>query len=295
MGKLTDFGRKVGGFIKNIPFVGDVIGGVGDYLSGKAQEEANEKNLAYQREFAQHGVQWRVDDANRAGVHPLFALGASTTPFTPSIMAEDKYSGGLQRVGQSIGNAASKALTLEQKVLAKAQLRVLDSEANKNDAEASASRSQAMVNLRDLGSPGFPSNDPNIIIDPESGARLRRHPAEQEIFENDLLPGGNRVSRGRLTEYGWQQYDFGNGPVTLFAGDPENLMSDLQDMDNVVRAAIVAENKKRGQGAALAKLFDAIGDQRKAGKEYGKQWGGYVPFKKPKWRPRSRVYERGDW
>lgn len=272
---------KAGKFLKDFPIIGDMIGGVGDYLSGKRQQESverqNAENLAHQKEFAQSGVRWRVEDAKAAGVHPLFALGASTSGFTPNPVIPDSGSAGpaLSRIGQSIGNAASKSMTLEQKMLAKAQLRVLDSEVNKNDAEASASRSQAMVNLRDLGGPGFPgSGDPNILVDPESGARLRRHPAEQEIFEHELLPAGRQVSRGKLLEYGWQQYDFGNGPVTLFAGDPDNLMSDLQDMDNVVRAAIVAENAKRGQSGALMKLFDAIGNQKRKGKEYGKRWKG---------------------
>lgn len=44
----------------------------------------NAENVAHQKEFAQMGIQWRVEDAKKAGIHPLYALGAQTTGFTPS-------------------------------------------------------------------------------------------------------------------------------------------------------------------------------------------------------------------
>lgn len=53
--------------------------------SKKAQRDANARidyanaqNNATQREFAQNGIQWKVEDAKKAGIHPLYALGAST-------------------------------------------------------------------------------------------------------------------------------------------------------------------------------------------------------------------------
>lgn len=59
-------------------------------LGNRAQEKATEASLqmsqeqaALQREFAQHGVQWRVEDAQRAGVHPVYALGAGGASYNP--------------------------------------------------------------------------------------------------------------------------------------------------------------------------------------------------------------------
>lgn len=49
-----------------------------------AQERINNQNIALQREFAQNSIQWRVNDAKLAGLHPLAALGASGTSYTPS-------------------------------------------------------------------------------------------------------------------------------------------------------------------------------------------------------------------
>lgn len=50
------------------------------------QREINAENLKYQKEFAQHGISWRVDDARQAGLHPLAALGAQVTSFSPSFV-----------------------------------------------------------------------------------------------------------------------------------------------------------------------------------------------------------------
>ena len=73
--------------------VGAAIGGFSGYGMGQwqgvdqrraAASLRNEQNtialhqMANQREFAKHGIQWRVDDAKAAGIHPLAALGSPT-------------------------------------------------------------------------------------------------------------------------------------------------------------------------------------------------------------------------
>lgn len=45
-------------------------------------KEQNIHNEAVQREFAQSGIQWRVQDAIKAGLHPLAALGGSGASFS---------------------------------------------------------------------------------------------------------------------------------------------------------------------------------------------------------------------
>lgn len=48
----------------------------------RAYAEA-EKDRGLQKEFAQHGIQWRVQDARAAGLHPLAALGAQLHSASP--------------------------------------------------------------------------------------------------------------------------------------------------------------------------------------------------------------------
>ncbi len=118
----------VGGFVKDnvgsiLGTAGDIVGGI---LGGNASEhnaqvdaaaalKAAELNLKYQKEFAQNGIRWRVDDAKKAGIHPLASLGAQITSFSPSF-SMDAFAGdqrstesplalGLKSMGQNIDRA----------------------------------------------------------------------------------------------------------------------------------------------------------------------------------------------
>lgn len=70
----------------------------------------DKKNRNFQREFAQNGISWKVADAKRAGIHPLYALGASTQ--MPSF--------GVGQTGRAIQDAGEKvAKSGMNKLLAK--------------------------------------------------------------------------------------------------------------------------------------------------------------------------------
>lgn len=78
----------------------------------QAQVEMNEANLAAQKEFAQHGIRWKVEDAKQAGLHPLFGAGLTGASFSPSFQAVPSprptraptdYSW-LANIGQLLGN-----------------------------------------------------------------------------------------------------------------------------------------------------------------------------------------------
>lgn len=157
---------------------GAAIGAAGSLLGGaiagsgskEAQKIANEfnvwqlmKNEELQREFAQHGVRWRVEDAKAAGLHPLYALGAQTSGFSPvTVMAPEDRSAefkgrAVAEAGQSLGRAVAAQESPEQTLVRLAQLRLMESEAEKNFALASGLRSEAVrasvTGRPDLGDP----------------------------------------------------------------------------------------------------------------------------------------------
>lgn len=88
--------------------LGALIGAAGSLLGGilgnKSQEENTEKMIDYQAKFAQQGVRWKVADAKAAGIHPLYALGAQTTPFQP-ISIGNPLGEGIAAAGQDLGRA----------------------------------------------------------------------------------------------------------------------------------------------------------------------------------------------
>lgn len=83
---------------------------LGGALGRKSAQKQNAQNIALQREFAQHGIRWKVRDAKEAGIHPLYALGAQTHSFTP-VSAGDPLGAAIADAGQGIGRAVSARQT----------------------------------------------------------------------------------------------------------------------------------------------------------------------------------------
>jgi len=98
---------------------------LGGFLARDAQSDANdrmvvekEKDRALSKEFAQNGVSWKVDDARRAGIHPLIALGGTGASYSGSAMSfapETGVAHGLAAAGQDIGRAVNATRTASQR------------------------------------------------------------------------------------------------------------------------------------------------------------------------------------
>jgi hypothetical protein len=89
------------------PVVAAAVTAGSNYLANKSNEKINKQNNALQREFAQHGIQWKVADAKAAGIHPLAALGAQTHSFQPSSIGMESVAPDLTKMGQSVSRAAN--------------------------------------------------------------------------------------------------------------------------------------------------------------------------------------------
>lgn len=110
-----------------VPSVISALGGLGaSMLSGRgggSQSGLHEddwilwkKNYDMQKEFAQNGLRWRVQDATNAGLHPLAALGANIgSPSPVSVGGNMGHKAGrdftwLNRLGQDISRAVKSGL-----------------------------------------------------------------------------------------------------------------------------------------------------------------------------------------
>lgn len=118
--------------------------GLGDLLSAGVSlfEGKKTRKLAKDQFRTQldESVQRRVADAKKAGVHPLFALGASVgaSPTT-------QYGGGdISAAGDALGAAVDKAMSYKSRKGAQAKNeQVLDSQIRRNEAAAQADQAQA--------------------------------------------------------------------------------------------------------------------------------------------------------
>lgn len=199
-----------------------------------ANEQMAERNIQMQKEFAQQGIRWKVEDAKMAGLHPLAALGAQTTSFTPVSVGYSPKTGMAEafgNIGQNLARAIHAQQTEEersadaaqalarQKMLDeinleahKAQLQqmqqqnVINAEAHaanmrKNDAEIAYMASQ-MKRLQTQSNPPMP----NSVSTPESRVmtgKTRIKPSEsisaksgQPALEAADTPGFKRFRMG---------------------------------------------------------------------------------------------------
>lgn len=136
-------GATLGSVVPGIgTMVGAGIGLLGGVASNLFQGKQQEEGYANQREALQNSISWRVADARRAGIHPLYALGAQPMNISP-IINQDNIGPAVQQMGQTISDVQKNAVTEHQKMMQFAEYQVLQSQMNRNDAEAELARTQA--------------------------------------------------------------------------------------------------------------------------------------------------------
>lgn len=180
------------------PIIGGALAGVGSYLAGQSQadatDKANEANIAHQREFAQSGLQWRVADAKKAGLHPLAALGATGASFQPAVIpsANTGVGDAMQKIGQGIGNSgvdtSLQKLQLENMQLQNEQLRSQIAGQNITNAKAFSGDVDGQATVMPHGVEEY-TNNYNYVRDPVDGSlSLQPSQFDQEptFVENHL-------------------------------------------------------------------------------------------------------------
>lgn len=114
MGILGSIGKSIASNAGSL--LGGAVGAAGSLVGGSIANRANQKyadstwqkNYDAQKEFAQNSIQWRVQDAQKAGVHPIYAVGGNMPGYTPQDASySDSFgnavSQGMNRLGDSLG------------------------------------------------------------------------------------------------------------------------------------------------------------------------------------------------
>lgn len=135
------------------PIIGGALIGAGSNLLGglfssKSNLKATKAQIEAQREFAQHGVSWRVADAKAAGLHPLYALGAQTPSFTPMVIP-DSMGPAISEAGQAIGRAVAATSAPKLSELDQANLALLKLQMAETDARIGYINSETQRNINE--------------------------------------------------------------------------------------------------------------------------------------------------
>lgn len=217
--------------------VGGALGGniIGGLMGQQATREANEANQRLaadqmrtnerlQREFAQHGIRWKVEDAIRAGLHPLAALGAQTHSFSPvsvggGVIPDDSMANSVRSMGQDISRAVSATRTSEEKQMAALQLASARADVEGKNLQNSLLLQQ--LNQMSLQKPDFPTPDGgNFIPGQGNGPLVKVKSAERTASQ----PGRAAQEAGWRPDVAYSRTDTGLTPMV-----PESLSESLED------------------------------------------------------------------
>lgn len=213
----------------------------------EAQDRINQQNYDMQKEFAQHGIRWKVEDAIKAGLHPLAALGASGASASPSfqISGEDRHKSDFwSRTGQNVSRAIAATSTSEERLVRKLQIErmALENKLLSVDVDRAT---------KSLG-PGFPA-DGNSEIGGISGQGDSTLPVQIMPTGRTASPAGKpHQAYGDLT--GWSYVKHPDGSLEPISS-PDIQGNKANDVLEMLRFHINTFAHKYGNPASLAPSY----------------------------------------
>lgn len=84
---------------------------LGGFLGNQQKTEGQNREIELQKEFAQNGLRWKIDDAKAAGIHPLAALGATGAAYSPVGLGDNDTAASFASAGQDFSRAIDATRT----------------------------------------------------------------------------------------------------------------------------------------------------------------------------------------
>lgn len=220
------------------PLISTVGNLVGSFINRESAEDQREATLnwgreqyQHQREFAQNGLTWRIDDAMRNAdrVHPIYSLGgggATYTPTSANFTADNSLGNAVAQSGQDIGRAISATSTQGQKATAfqqAAQTIQLEKGQLENELLKTQLASQ-QARLRSPATPPFPGSQYLVPGQTQSGPAPD---AFKDKVEDRVpsAPGAPQQEGGAIPDVGWARTKDGWAPVPS-----KNVKERIEDM-----------------------------------------------------------------
>jgi len=178
------------------PAIGAAASLVGGFMGQKSQEKQQANNIALQKEFAQSGIQWKVADAKKAGIHPLVAMGAQTQSFSP-VQIGSPLAQGVVNAGQDISRAITAGNSPSgQSAQYVAAVSNLDLQNRELQNQLLASQ---IARIRQQMQPPIPSDGTPTVIDGQGNSILPPQFLPGAAFAQGGSGGGGRRRGGSST------------------------------------------------------------------------------------------------
>lgn len=160
---------------------------LGSYISGQQSKKAARRQYKYQKRILQNQLSWRVNDAKRAGIHPLYALGLSPASYSAPVNTGSNIGEGIIEAGQAIGGAVSRLPSRGERKETDLRLKLLESQIGETDARTLALQSEAARNLQNARSQVSGAASQLGVMDEDSRAVQSPLPVDpQFIYEFDI-------------------------------------------------------------------------------------------------------------
>jgi len=169
-------------------------------LSSSASRKAMRDQINFQREMAQHGIQYRMEDADRAGVHRLAAMGMMPTS-SQVIPIVDPLGESVGKMGQDLGNVVSRSKSAEELNYEQAQVALTQAQTKRSEVETQMLEHQLAEAKRAALTPaplGIMQSEPGAI---PGQALMPNADAWKGFFEMKpppIMSGAGAVQAGKV-------------------------------------------------------------------------------------------------
>lgn len=242
---------------------GQLAGGAIAGSGAGRQQNANDRNAIrdynLQRKFAQNSIRWRVEDAKRAGLHPLYALQGAGATYTPSAAVTD-FGAYKAQLGQGIARAANAVASMQDRELAQAQIELIKAQTGTEIAQQQALASEG-ARLRQPGQPA-----PVLVSDGISPSKFLSVSGMENFFNSSAVEAP--VVKSRDSDYpfstpmstpGFMPVETGGSVVLMPEGaNPSEAFESVGESALAMGAMLNANQQRYGQWEGLRRVWDAM-------------------------------------
>jgi len=193
--------------------LGEIISAGANLIGGIMGNNQAKAQTRLQKQFAQEGIQWKVEDAKKAGVSPLFALGAPTHSYSPVNVGAlpNSIAAAGQDIGRAVASTADNTTRLDAYTKA-AQALALQKTGLENELLATQ-----IAKTRQSVTPPMPGNRDRYLIDgqPDSGlaAASRGQVNTKPMERQSSATNAPSQEAAAISDVGYSRTPTGYAPV----------------------------------------------------------------------------------